>query len=298
MRKLVIVLLVLLLVMQIGAVGASAADYTFTVRIYAGNRGSINGSSVLVFDNLHYGDPVSFSLSSVGVNDARYYAQGIRRSGRDNDSALQPTTFFVTEDVDYVVAYGIEGNLVPYVVNYQTLDGVVLAEPQTYYGNVGEKPVIAFLYIDGFVPQAYNITKTLSANAAENVFTFFYSPLVVQQGAVGGGGGGDQEDDGGDGGDNAANAGNADDTVIIDEDGTPLDNNPLEIIDLDEDMTPTGNLVIPRDDVHGAESGARFAWSVVILFGSIAAFGAMMLFLFGFRRKKDDKEAEKEAVNT
>ena len=29
------------------------------------------------------------------------------------------------------------------------------------YGNVGDKPVVAYKYIDSYIPQAYALTKTL-----------------------------------------------------------------------------------------------------------------------------------------
>lgn len=51
-----------------------------------------------------------------------------------------------------------------------------LEDSQTFYGNVGDKPVVAYTYIDGYTPEYRNLTKTLSANAAENVFTFNYLP--------------------------------------------------------------------------------------------------------------------------
>ena len=37
--------------------------------------------------------------------------------------------------------------------------------------------MVAYHYIEGYQPQAYNLTKTLSANEAENVFTFVYQPV-------------------------------------------------------------------------------------------------------------------------
>ncbi len=63
-----------------------------------------------------------------------------------------------------------------YTVQYKDADGNELAESQTFYGNVGDKPVVAYRYIENYVPQALALTKTLSENAAENVFTFTYAP--------------------------------------------------------------------------------------------------------------------------
>lgn len=37
--------------------------------------------------------------------------------------------------------------------------------------------MVAYHYIEGYQPQAYNLTKTLSKNEAENVFTFVYEPV-------------------------------------------------------------------------------------------------------------------------
>lgn len=48
----------------------------------------------------------------------------------------------------------------------------------TYENGVyrGSKPVVAYRYIENYVPQALSLTKTLSDNEAENVFTFKYAP--------------------------------------------------------------------------------------------------------------------------
>ena len=70
-----------------------------------------------------------------------------------------------------MVAYGIQGDMVSYTVNYQDGGGNELAPSRTYYGAVGDKPVIAYQYIEGYRPDAYNLTKTLGKNEADNVFT-------------------------------------------------------------------------------------------------------------------------------
>ena len=126
--------------------------------------------------DLNAGDDVSFDLSQIQVTDEKYYVKGIRLSGRDNAEALAAPAFNVDGDADYVVAYGIKGNQVAYTVQYQDEDGNTLAESQTFYGNVGDKPVVAYRYIENFIPQALALTKTLSENEADNVFTFTYAP--------------------------------------------------------------------------------------------------------------------------
>lgn len=172
-----------------------AEEYRYQVTIYSGNQGdfsgtaglSVNGADysvsstadAIVIKDLHPGDTVSFEPRAGAVtmdSDSKYYIQGIRVSGRDNNSAVLKSSFTVEEDQEYVVAYGIKGNQVAYTINYQDVEGNSLADSQTFYGNVGDKPVVAYAYVDGYTPEYRNLTKTLSANAAENVFTFTYVP--------------------------------------------------------------------------------------------------------------------------
>lgn len=174
-----------------------AERYSYTITFYPGNHGSFQGTEQVSVDNsvsgssyeikgdgsavvvtgLQAGDVVSFDAAREGAVEldegSRYYVKGIRAGGRDN-STVDTSAFKVEGDRDYVVAYGIRGDLTSYVVNYQDTDGNTLAPSRNYIGNVGDKPVIAFYYIEGYQPQAYNLTKTLSKNAAENVFTFTY----------------------------------------------------------------------------------------------------------------------------
>ena len=114
----------------------------------------------------------------------------------------------VDSDREYVIAYGIRGNMVSYRVNYQDQNGNTLLESQTFYGAVGDRPVVAFQYVDGYQPQAYNLTGTLSGNEAENIFTFTYTP--VEQPAAGTGtAAGGTDTSGGGAGDTAAAPGTA-----------------------------------------------------------------------------------------
>lgn len=174
---------------------AKAEEYRYQVTIYSGNQGDFSGTAgltvngadysisntadAIVIKDLNPGDTVSFEPRAGAVamdSDSKYYIQGIRVSGRDNNSAVLESSFKVDEDMEYVVAYGIKGNQVAYTINYQDANGNQLAESQTFYGNVGDKPVVAYAYVDGYTPEYRNLTKTLSANAAENVFTFTYLP--------------------------------------------------------------------------------------------------------------------------
>ena len=184
MKKIRIFCLILCLILTGGLLVPAAAEnaYTYTVRIYAGAQGTFtDGSDVLVYDGLHYGDRINFSPNQVSLKEgSKYYVKGIREAGHDN-SEVGPTSFPVTRDIDYVVAYGVLGSAVAYTANYVDGAGNRLAESETYYGNEGDKPVVAYVYIEGWQPQAYNLTKTLTDKAEDNVFDFVYTKIPAPQ---------------------------------------------------------------------------------------------------------------------
>lgn len=219
---------------------AKAFSYTYTVSFSAGGQGSINGgvqvrkasgneasASVsakgdkIIVTGLEYGDVISCDAQgSVALNEnSKYYVKGIRLSGRDNNTVAQPA-FLVSGDQDYVVAYGIPGELAEYTVNYVDTDGNKLAESRTYYGNVGDEPVIAYLYIDGYIPDSYNQTGKLSSNASENVFNFVYSRAVSSMAAAGNGA---NDNTAAGGNQAAAGAANAANTIVPDGQNDPQD---------------------------------------------------------------------------
>ena len=166
--------------------------YTYTVTVYAGN-GTIDGKDSASIGGLGYGVDLSMSLDNINsengatltVNghsfavkaaDERHYPKGIRLAGA-NEADMAVPFDSVTQNQQFVVAYGLTKDRVTYRVDYLDESGKALAESQTFYGNVGDKPVAAFQYIENYVPNAYNITGTLSANEADNVFQFVYKPV-------------------------------------------------------------------------------------------------------------------------
>ena len=176
-KKLFVSLLAAAVLTVGSAFSVMAADtYTYKVTVYAGNKGTIDGQEQKEITGLSFGSQVILDINSVKVTDDKYYVKGFRLSGRDNEEALATPTIEVDGDVDYVVAYGIKGDMVAYTVNYQDADGKTLADSQTFYGNAGDKPVVAYKYIENYIPQALALTKTLSDNESENVFTFTYTP--------------------------------------------------------------------------------------------------------------------------
>ena len=178
-KRLLVSLLTVSMTLGASTMSVMADDttpYTYKVTLSAGNKGTINGQNKIEQTNIASGSTVTFNLNDIQVTDDKYYVKGIRLSGRDNDEALAAPSFTVDKDADYVVAYGIKGNMVAYTVNYQDASGKSLAESQTFYGNVGDKPVVAYRYVENYIPDALALTKTLSDNESENVFTFTYTP--------------------------------------------------------------------------------------------------------------------------
>lgn len=178
-KRLLVSLLTVSMTLGASTMSVMADDttpYTYKVTLSAGNKGTINGQNKIERADIASGSTVTFNLNDIQVTDDKYYVKGIRLSGRDNDEALAAPAFTINGDADYVVAYGIKGNMVAYTVNYQDASGNALAESQTFYGNIGDKPVVAYRYVENYIPDALALTKTLSDNESENVFTFTYTP--------------------------------------------------------------------------------------------------------------------------
>lgn len=304
--------------------GDTEHNTTYTITLYAGKQGTLTGSgpieagggqidkndSRIVIENLEYGSMVAFNAQDMVELDAdsKYYVKGIRQSGRDNgeDTNVSNSAITVTEDREYVVFYGIKGNLVSYKVNYQDASGKQLAGSRIYYGNIGDKPVVAFLHLEGYEPQAYNLTKTLSANEAENTFTFVYKPIqtssseggtersetvivdeetvVVTQdgGATVVPGGGTNAPGAGTG----AQAGEAGGTEEIAAEETPQEG-PSEIVDLDDEEVPLAG----RNNTETDQGSRLLHGAALIGVGAIAAL-ALLLVLLRKCLKKEKPEEE------
>ena len=298
-------------------------EYKYTVTLSAGNKGLINGQEKITvgeIKSLPYGDDEEITIifstdyltKNVQVTDDRYYVKGVRLSGRDNEEAVSNAStsspvFTVTGDADYVVAYGVKGEQVKYTIQYQDADGNTLAPSQEFYGNIGDKPIVAYQYIDGYIPQALALTKTLSENEAENIFTFVYTPgdpgeivntvtdtttvtgdptivtvVVPGAGAAGGGAGG------GAGAGGAAEGGEAEggETTTIEEDQTPQ--GTQDIVDLDEEETPQGTMDIEDVEEEETAKGLPLAFSVGI--GAVAAVVLICLVVWLLKGRKSGSD--------
>ena len=173
----------LLLIPSLKSFAAEGEGYTYKVTFSTGVQGTFqDGTDKMVLEDIPAGSNVFFTAQDVVKLDvsSKYYVKGVRLAGRDNSEVeMTALTLTVNEDADYVVVYGIKGNQISYTVNYQDENGNTLAEGDVFYGNVGDKPVVAYKYIAGYAPKAYGLTKTLSADASENVFTFVYEENAV-----------------------------------------------------------------------------------------------------------------------
>ena len=164
---------------------ANGDAYTYTVRVLAGNQGYVDGGSIATIPGIKAGSRIYLAqqVEAEPKDDSMYYVKGFRVSGRDNDDGVyannDSTYVTVNEDMDFVVAYGMKGDMVSYKVNfveYQT--GRVLANPVIHYGNMGDKPVVSYEYIQGYRPRYRNITGTLGPEGT-NEWTFEYIKLAA-----------------------------------------------------------------------------------------------------------------------
>lgn len=312
-KRLLVSLLTVSMTIGASAMSVMAAEpYTYKITLSAGNKGTIGGQSKIEQADLAAGSTVTFNLNDIQVTDDKYYVKGIRLSGRDNDEALAAPAFTIDGDADYVVAYGIKGNMVAYTVNYQDASGNALAESQTFYGNIGDKPVVAYRYIENYIPDALALTKTLSDNESENVFTFTYTPGATDRivettttvtttvpgtatptgaagttgtaGTTGAAGGttaggttaGGTTAGGTTTGGTAGGTTNADNSQDTTDDTTtvPDEQTPKSLVDLDDEDTPKGNI-----DAKDKTSKTPIAAGVGIIAVAVAALAGLIVFL-------------------
>lgn len=319
-KGLLIMALLLCMTVQtaFAAEGGNEKEYTYTVTLFAGNQGTFNGTGgvhviggsaqisggdAIRITGLRAGDVVVLDATAGMVdlkNGDKYYIKGVRESGRDNNTVAD-SAFTVTKDAEYVVAYGIQGDMVSYTVNYQDGGGNELAPSRTYYGAVGDKPVIAYQYIEGYRPDAYNLTKMLGKNEADNVFTFTYTQSSVQQPAAGGEGTEGGTDTGtpattattgttatpgttAGGGAGTAGAGTATAAGTVE---TPTVENPdggvpQATVDLDDEDTPKANIDASDSDTVRNTSPVPIVLGIVV---AVIALGALIGTYVYFKKK-------------
>lgn len=289
---------------------AKQKPYTYTVRVFSGEQGSFkaNSSSAdMLVATVKSG--AQFGLDNIGainVKDAdKYYVKGWKYAGHDETNETLLGSFPVNRDVDLVVSYGVFVDKVGYTVRYVSSDGTELLPTQEFFGNVGDRPVLAYRYVEGFMPDAYNLTGELYSNASENVYTFVYTavatpeeptvvtPTVEVVPAADAGGEAAAPAD-------AAAAAVAPDAApaeavenppaeqLIADDGNPLAQ-PAEIKDIRDDETPMASATSlstfdPTSDAEMLFSPTILGTTVSIA-ALLAAVAAIILF-FMYRKKK------------
>lgn len=314
------VVLTLLLALCMGLPAAAFAapdDTTYTIRLYGGNRGTVNGQDMVEWTGVHYGDTVDLGQANITVTDGKYYAKGARPAGLDNvkdvvyvadvdANGKLSGTVTVTEDADYVIAYGVLADRVEYTVRYVDAAGNELAASQKFMGDIGDTPATAAPYFENYVPNAYTATLALTGDPDQNVITFTYARLAT----------GYTTEQNGDGtidvvtptGDRVAltpspatslpaaavTEGTAesaqsvvapDGTEIMTDNGTPL-SAPIESLTITDDETPLSS----ADDIAQVNA-ASSAWNNWVSIALIA--GAVVLLVVAFvlwrrnRRKED-----------
>lgn len=305
-RKALFMFIAVLALMLVMAVPAFADSYDYTVTVDGGLYGTVTGTTTDSFD---YGEQWNPNDYTVAVTDSKYYFKGFHRAGQEGvlEGAQK-----IEEDVDFVASFGIVGDQVKYTVNFVDASGGTLAASKEFYGNVGDKPVVAYVYVEGYQPQAYNLTKTLVTDESQNVFTFTYTewtPIeetTVVPGEGGGaatGGGAAAGTTGGEG--TAAGAGTATGGegaaagggTAIDNGTTPA-GTPADVIDLDDNDTPTSDTPGEGEDGEDGEGDEGEGTDIDdnktpsaavtggIIAAIVAAIGAGIFAVT--RRKKDD----------
>lgn len=224
-------------------------SYSYTVTLYAGN-GTIDGAASKSFGPYGYGADCTIAWQTLNIqpDDDKYYVKGIRLAG--HDGLAESGNIEVTQDLQYVVAYGMKKDQVAYTINYVDANGAQIADSETFYGNIGDKPVIAYRYIEGYQPtNAYNLTGTLKGNAEDNVFTFKYQAVQGSSaGTINGGTSAGTSDGQATPGDEsgAADENAAGDEATGDEaadetgtqEGAANGAEPAELLDIDDDSNP------------------------------------------------------------
>ena len=262
MKRLSIIALSIMLMLFFGTVSSFGtvdkdSGYGYTITIYAGQQGHFgsNENNKTKTIKVKSGAAVTIDIEEMDfhLDNDEYYVRGLRQTGHDNDEIKSLTIPSVDEDISYEVAYGIKGGMVSYEVHYVSdKDGTELRESDTYYGMVGDKPVVSCKYIDNYMPDAYNKTKTLSEDESQNVFDFAYAYTGKSSGS----------DDSSDSGSSAAGGNNGNGTTGNTANnagantgtGADADNNtngaaatidgnetPKGLVDLDNGETPMAN---------------------------------------------------------
>lgn len=342
LKKLILPLLLVVFLNTLNTYGL-AEERKYTIRIYGGDRGTLS-SGVISDSGISYNGSYGFNLGSEVAlktidaegNPVDYRVIGIKEAGKDNydnyygmnPSSGQVNVTNIRRDTDYVVAYSVPGAVTTFEVQYLDYntgadlkslvdreDGETLDDITYFYGVTGARITVAYRYIEGYTPRFDGVSKTLSADASENVFPLYYTRNVTPTTTTttttttGGGGGGGAAVAGGAAANanNPANNQNANNPNANNQQpngaNTPapvvpgnvvINDNGEEILDLDVPLAApiipgVGTVSVPNapqviePNQHGRIPNWMLIAGVVLLVGLIAMLYWYLLF---YRKKK------------
>ena len=145
---------------------------SYKVTVSSGLHGKLAENVDMTEVTIAEGDewnPNDFVIPESSIDEG-YYFKGYHVAGIEGEVAGAQ---IIKEDTVFVASYGAANKLVEYYVNYVDDSGNVLHPRATFKGNVGDKPVVAYVYIDGYTPEVKNYTGTLSEDTVTE-FTFVY----------------------------------------------------------------------------------------------------------------------------
>ena len=269
--------------------------YKYTITVYSGLHGHFKDGSTVKTITAEAGKEVDIDFG-VELNDneedQKYYVRGYRETGHDNDEQMSALKFPADEDASYEVAYGIKGGMVKYTVMYVDANGDSLVDSNEYYGMVGDKPVVSYHYIDGYQPNAYNLTKTLVADESQNIFAFSY--LSNPEGTADNGDAGNTQA-------GARNAANGQNNANANANAGTNDANanaPATIVDLDDNATPQAENAGGTTDIEDTDA-PKAGISPIAIGGGLIALAAIAAAAIAIVRRRnaeyeDDDEDDEE----
>ena len=293
-----------------------AEGYTYKVVFMYGLHGTKTGEAYSI--EAKNGEEIE--LPALPEGEGIYTAKGWHVSGKDQ--IWVSGSYPVTEDTVFVASYGVSGDMLSYTVRYLDQAGNTLEAPETFHAKKGDKPVVAYKYIEDYLPvetKAFTFTVEYDGR----VIDFIYRPVEQNQ----------QEQEEGEiieevivqpaepvnpnpnpapvGPDNPVvnpdNPANPDNPVVNpdnpanpDNQGETIDDNetpqgqPEEIIDLDDEDTPLAPPEEIDDDKtpqgNTDNNGTGPAGNAVLVGGIAGGALILLLLLFLFRRRKQNTE--------
>ena len=111
-------------------------SYSYTVTLYAGNGTIIEPDGQTKtsesYGSYGYGEYCTIPWQTLNIqpDDDKYYVKGIRLAG--HDELAESGNIEVTQDLQYVVAYGMKKDQVAYTINYVDANGAQIGDSEKF----------------------------------------------------------------------------------------------------------------------------------------------------------------------